>query len=92
MDLIVRRGSTVAFCEVKVRSSDRFGTGAEAVPAAKQRRVRHLATLWLAERDLAPAGVRPAPARPASARERVELRFDVVSVTAGRVEVILDAF
>lgn len=85
VDLIVRRGSTVAFCEVKVRSSDRFGTGAEAVPATKQRRIRRLATLWLAERDLASG-------RSATGRDRVELRFDVVSITAGRIQVIQDAY
>ena len=31
IDLIVRRGRTVAFCEVKTRTSDRFGSGAESV-------------------------------------------------------------
>ncbi len=80
VDLIVRRGRTVAFCEVKVRSSDRFGTGAEAVLAAKQRRIRRLAARWLSELV------------PASGRDRVDLRFDVVSITSGRVEVIKDAF
>lgn len=80
VDLIVRRGKTVAFCEVKTRSSDRFGTGAESVLGAKQRRIRRLATRWLSELT------------PASGRSRVEVRFDVVSITAGRVEVIEDAF
>jgi putative endonuclease len=80
VDLIVRRGRTVAFCEVKVRSSDRFGTGAEAVMGPKQRRIRRLATRWLSELV------------PATGRDRVELRFDVVSITAGRVEVIEGAF
>ncbi len=80
VDLIVAQGRTVAFCEVKVRSSDRFGTGAEAVLPAKQRRIRRLATRWLSELV------------PASGRDRVELRFDVVSITSGRVEVIEGAF
>ncbi len=80
MDLIVRQGRTVAFCEVKVRSSDRYGTGAEAVLGAKQRRIRRLATRWLSELV------------PASGRDRVDLRFDVASITSGRVEVIEDAF
>jgi putative endonuclease len=95
VDLIVERGSTVAFCEVKVRSDDRYGTGAEAVPVVKQRRIRRLAAQWLAERHQASgrSGPRGAiPGRSASARDRPELRFDVVSVTAGRVEVIQDAF
>jgi len=80
VDLIVRRGKTVVFCEVKTRSSDRFGTGAEAVTEAKQRRIRRLAARWLSELT------------PASGRARVEARFDVVSITAGRVEVIENAF
>lgn len=80
VDLIVRRGRTVAFCEVKTRSSDRFGTGAEAVVVPKQRRIRRLASRWLSELT------------PASGRELVELRFDVVSILAGQVEVIEDAF
>jgi putative endonuclease len=80
IDLIVRHGKTVAFCEVKTRSSDRFGTGAESVVEAKQRRIRRLAGRWLSE------------ITPASGRDRVEVRFDVVSITAGHVEVIQDAF
>ncbi len=80
VDLIVRRGRTVAFCEVKTRSSDRFGTGAEAVVAPKRRRIRRLAARWLSELT------------PASGRELVEVRFDVVSIVAGVVEVIEDAF
>ena len=80
VDLIVRKGRTVAFCEVKTRTSDAFGTGAEAVLPAKQRRVRRLATRWLAELT------------PATGRALVDLRFDVVDITAGEVDVIEDAF
>ncbi len=80
IDLIVRRGRTVAFCEVKTRSTDRFGTGIESVLPAKQRRIRRLAARWLSELT------------PAAGRTRVEVRFDVVGITGGRVEVIEDAF
>ncbi len=80
VDLVVRRGATVVFCEVKTRSTDRFGTGAESVLPAKQRRIRRLAARWLSELT------------PAVGRARVELRFDVVSITAGQVEVIEEAF
>lgn len=79
LDLVVGRGPVVAFCEVKTRRSDAFGAPAEAVTPAKQRRLRRLATRWLAER---PAGERGWP----------ELRFDVVCVTPAGVEVIEDAF
>lgn len=80
IDLIVRKGKTVAFCEVKTRSTDRFGSGAESVLEAKQRRIRRLASRWLSELT------------PASGRARVDVRFDVVAITAGAVEVIEDAF
>ncbi|MGA2835401.1 MAG: YraN family protein [Acidimicrobiales bacterium] len=80
VDLIVRKGRTVAFCEVKTRSSDAFGTGAESVLPAKQRRVRRLASRWLAELT------------PASGRALVDLRFDVVCITGGVVDVVEDAF
>jgi putative endonuclease len=80
VDLIVRRDRTVVFCEVKTRTSDRFGTGAESVLEAKQRRIRRLASRWLSELT------------PASGRSRVDVRFDVVSITAGEVEVFEDAF
>ncbi|MHB1710944.1 MAG: YraN family protein [Acidimicrobiales bacterium] len=80
VDLIVRQGKTVAFCEVKSRTDDRYGTGAEAVLLPKQRRIRRLASRWLSELT------------PASGRPLVEVRFDVVSITSGRIEVILDAF
>jgi putative endonuclease len=76
IDLVVRRGATLVFCEVKTRSSDRFGTAAEAVTPAKQRRVR-----MLARRYLAAGGVHAA-----------EVRFDVAAVTGGRVEVVEGAF
>ena len=75
-----RVGARSSFCEVKTRTSDAFGTGAEAVLPAKQRRIRRLAARWLAELT------------PASGRALVDLRFDVVSITGGEVDVIEDAF
>ena len=80
VDLIARKGRTVAFCEVKTRSSGAFGTGAESVLPAKQKRIRRLASRWLAELT------------PSSGRTLVDLRFDVVSITAGEVDVLEDAF
>jgi len=80
VDLIVRKGRTVAFCEVKTRTSAAYGTGAESVLPAKQNRIRRLAARWLAELT------------PASGRPLVDLRFDVVDITAGEVDVIEDAF
>ena len=64
IDIVARRGRRVVFCEVKARTSDRFGPPAEAVNFHKQSRIRKVAGEWLAHR------------RPGY----VEVRFDVVSI------------
>jgi putative endonuclease len=64
IDLIAVDGAAVVFCEVKTRRRDTHGTPAEAVSAAKVRRLRHLAAQWLAEHP----------------QVRGEVRFDVISV------------
>ena len=76
IDLIVHRARTVVICEVKTRTTDAFGTPAEAITHVKRRRLRVLATRWLDE----------APFRPR------EIRFDVAAVLAGELEIIEDAF
>ena len=47
LDLILGRGPQIIFCEVKTRTSDRFGAPVEAVDFRKQRRIRALAIQWL---------------------------------------------
>ena len=47
LDLVLCDERVLVFCEVKTRSSDRFGTGFEAVTVDKQRRIRHLAAAFL---------------------------------------------
>ena len=76
LDLIVRRGRTFVFCEVKTRSSDAFGLPQEAVTRTKQTRIRHLAARWLSEEEVRAVGI----------------RFDVASVRSGAVEVLEGAF
>ena len=76
IDLIVRREQTLVFCEVKARSSDRFGAPFEAVTRHKQLRLRRLASMWLTEHRVGTA----------------ELRFDVASVRGSDVDVIEAAF
>lgn len=80
IDLVVRRAGELVFCEVKTRSSDRFGVPAAAVTPAKQRRLRMLAARFLAGDGGGRGGARG------------DLRFDVAAVTRGRVEVIEAAF
>jgi len=74
LDLVVRRGSMVAFVEVKTRRSMQFGLGAEAVGWRKQRTLAKVAELWRLRRG----------------RPHDVYRFDLVSVTdagGGRLEV-----
>jgi len=77
LDIVAQRDNAVVFCEVKTRSSARFGRGLEAVGWEKQRRVRALALAWL----------------DASECHYREIRFDVADVDGdGTVEVIEGCF
>jgi putative endonuclease len=64
LDIVASRGDVLAFIEVKTRRSLAYGIPAEAVTFAKRRRIRGLASRYLAER------------RPRAA----SVRFDVVEV------------
>lgn len=76
LDLVISCGATLVVCEVKSRTTDRFGTAAESVTREKQRRIRHLARLLLHE-----LGLRP-----------TLIRFDVAAVRGTHIEVIEQAF
>jgi putative endonuclease len=59
LDLVVlATDGAVVFCEVKTRTSDRFGAPVEAVTATKQRRIRTLAAQWLAAHPGVGHGIR----------------------------------
>jgi putative endonuclease len=64
LDLVLRDGRTLVFCEVKTRTGTGHGVPAEAVDRAKAQRLRLLALAWLAQSQLR------AP----------DIRFDVVAV------------
>jgi len=75
IDIVARDGDALVVCEVKTRSSTRFGTPFEAITREKAARLRRLATRWLAESGMHPP----------------EVRFDVVGVTRsarGAAEVV----
>jgi putative endonuclease len=76
IDLVAQRDRVLVICEVKTRTSDRFGSPAEAVTIAKQRRIRRLAAELLATTDT----------------PRGEIRFDVVAILGQTIEVIQAAF
>jgi putative endonuclease len=64
LDLVAREGDALVFCEVKTRTGSGFGLPAEAVTWVKRRRLRVLASAWLAAHD----------------QHAPDLRFDVVGV------------
>lgn len=49
IDIVARDGPTLVFCEVKARSGLGYGSPLAAITAAKQARLRRLASLYLAE-------------------------------------------
>ena len=77
LDLVVRRGRRLVFCEVKAKLGERFGQPAEMVDAEKQRRLRRAAEAWLARNpDLA----------------ALEVRFEVVAVSRRGIQRIVIGF
>jgi putative endonuclease len=77
LDVIVRRGRRLVFCEVKSKGGPGLGDPLEMVGPEKQRRLRRAAEAWLASRpDLA----------------GIEATFDLVAVREGRLERVRDAF
>ncbi len=77
VDLILRRGRKLVFCEVKAKLGERFGDPVEMVGWEKQQRLRRAAESWLADHPEA-AGW--------------EVRFDVVAVTPRGVRRVANAF
>jgi putative endonuclease len=47
LDIVAAQRQVLVVCEVKTRSSDRFGTPLEAITRQKQRRLRRLAICWV---------------------------------------------
>ena len=70
LDIVLRRGRRLVFCEVKARSGDGYGDPREAVGPEKERRLRRAAEVWLA--------------RNPSLLE-LEIAFEVVGVRGKRI-------
>lgn len=66
LDILARDGDTLVVCEVKTRSSTRYGTPFEAITERKLHRLERLGMRWMREH-----GVRPR-----------RMRVDIVSVLA----------
>jgi len=64
IDLVLREGEELVFCEVKTRSGTAYGHPLEAVDDVKADRLVHLASRWMEERGVTAA----------------QVRFDVVAV------------
>jgi putative endonuclease len=71
LDIVVRRGRRLVFCEVKEKTGDGFGDPLEMVDEEKRRRIRRAAGAWLARH---PETI------------GLDVRFEVVAVRAGRLE------
>lgn len=64
IDLVLRDGQVLVFCEVKTRASAAYGSPCESVSATKLARLRRLAAEWMEERGL----------------RCPEVRFDIVGI------------
>jgi putative endonuclease len=76
MDLILRDGDLIVFCEVKTRRTDAYGSGFWAVDHRKQARLRRIAAAWLH----------------ANRYQGISIRFDVAAITGVQIEVRTAAF
>jgi putative endonuclease len=77
LDLVVRRGRRLVFCEVKAKGGDRFGDPADMVDAEKQRRLVLAAEAWLALHPEA---------------RGLAVSFDVIAIQGGRLRRLAEAF
>lgn len=76
LDIVARDGEELVFVEVRSRATDEHGTALDAVGPSKQRQVVRVAKAYL-------TAVKPVFA---------SARFDVIGITDGELEHIVDAF
>ncbi len=76
VDIIFKDGDVIVFCEVKFRSSDKFGTPAEAVDKTKQKRICHAALDYAYKKNCIDES----------------LRFDIIEIVNDKINQIKNAF
>ncbi len=76
VDIIAKDKKTIAFIEVKCKTSLAFGCSREMLTAQKQRKIKQVAQFYLKSKNLLDSMV----------------RFDVAEVIDDNVEYIFDAF
>ena len=74
LDLVMRDGAQLVFIEVRLRTNTRFGTAADSIGPAKQRRLGRAARWWLQALAISHFGGAVPPCR-----------FDVVTIDAGDI-------
>ena len=77
LDLVLRRGRTIVFCEVKAKGGAEKGDPLEMVTLEKVRRLRQAAEAWLV--------ANPQP-------REVDVRFDVAAERTGKLQIVANAF
>jgi len=77
LDLVLRRGRTIVFCEVKAKGTAERGDPLEMVTPEKVRRLRRAAEAWLACKPDAGG---------------CAVRFDVAAERTGKLRVVANAF
>jgi putative endonuclease len=77
LDLVVRRGRRLVFCEVKLKEGPGFGDPLEAVDERKRERLRRGVEAWLA-------------ANPKLAT--LDVNFELAAVRPGGIELVPDLF
>jgi putative endonuclease len=76
VDIIFADANVIVFCEVKLRSSNRYGTAAEAVDVRKQKRICTAALDYAVSHKMIDE----------------TLRFDIIEINHGKINHIKNAF
>jgi putative endonuclease len=76
IDIVAQDGETIVFCEVKYRSSMRYGSPLAAVDGAKQRVIARCASYYLTEHHCLGHAC----------------RFDVIGILPNQIQHVQDAF